>query len=337
MHNSGYHHPARRSAQRPRQPRCIAFVDARFVDWLSGKEDAERGTVRLEGLRPLLENLLEEADVASDLVRIYWYGSQTPGSPVWPAQPGSSGPAAESAEHRTGSDGDWLQGQVFRWVAPESTDTGVSMVLSMSRDLMALTQNGACEHVLVVSDDDRLLPVIDHVQSCGVQVCVLADESAQDLSSLARTDPAWASVLRQADTRMILPAADLERSLWGDGALGVNGKRNGSGRDDAGFRQARHRQGGGGQPDDAALRSHLGPMVASWWTGMEPDAQSELARQLPEQRGLPQETDRSLLLHLSQQLGRPLTLHEKKAMREITRDVVTGSESALSGPADIPE
>ena len=84
------------------------------------------------------------------------------------------------------------------------------------------------------------------------------------------------------------------------------------------------------------MRNHLGPMVASWWTHMESEAQAELARQLPEQRGLPQETDRSLLLHLSQQLGRPLTLHEKKAMREMARDVVNSSQMEISGPADIP-
>lgn len=308
MHNSSYHHSSGRSATYERAPRCIAFVDARFIDWLGGKEDAERHTARLDGLRPLLENLLEDAHLAHDLLRIYWYSS----------------------------DPEPVTGLLLRSVAPETADSGVSMVLSMSRDMMTLASQGACNQVVVVSDDDRLLPVIDHMQSCGVRVCILADESAQDLSSLTKSDSAWASVLRQADVRLVVSSAELERCLWGDGAGEGSHRRSATGREDLGLRQGRHRQSASGPVDEDALRSHLGPMVASWWTNMESDAQSELARQLPEQRGLPQETDRSLLLHLSQQLGRPLTLHEKKAMREMARNVVNSSQMEISGPADIP-
>ena len=308
MHNSSYHHTSRRSAPHEHASRCIAFVDARFIDWLGDKEDAERHTARLDGLRPMLENLLEDANLAHDLLRIYWYSS----------------------------DSEPVNGLLFRSVAPETADTGVSMVLSMSRDMMALASQGACDQVLVVSDDDRLLPVIDHMQSCGVRVCILADESAQDLSTLTKSDPAWASVLRQADVRLMVSSAELERCLWGEGAAEGSQRRSAAGREDQGLRQGRHRQSSSGPVDETAMRSHLGPMVASWWTHMESEAQAELARQLPEQRGLPQETDRSLLLHLSQQLGRPLTLHEKKAMREMARDVVNSSQMEISGPADIP-
>jgi hypothetical protein len=281
------------------------LVDARFIDWLGGKDDADRAAPRLESLRPLLEQLMDDADLGADLVRIYWYGSEAP-------EP--------------------LPGLVFRWVAPETSDTGVSMVLSLSRDLMALAHQGACEQVLVASDDDRLLPVMDHVQTCGLRVGVLAEESAQDLAALARTDPAWASIMRQADARWIVSSAELERHLWGDGASPTSMRRPSPNRDDTGMRNTRHRQSAQGPVDDGALRAHLGPMVAAWWTATEIGAQAELARQLPEQRGLPQEADRSLLLHLSQQLGRPLTLQEKKAMREIARDVVAGSDE----PAQVP-
>lgn len=308
MHNSTYHPSSRRLASRENAPRCIAFVDARFIDWLGGKEESERHTARLDGLRALLENLLEDAHLAHELLRIYWYSS----------------------------DCEPVNGLLLRSVAAETADAGVSMVLSMSRDMMALTSQGACDQVLVVSDDDRLLPVIDHMQSCGMRVCILADESAQDLSTLTKSDPAWASVLRQADVRLMVSSAELERCLWGEGSAEESHRRSAASREEQGLRQGRHRQSSSSPVDEAAMRNHLGPMVASWWTSMESEAQAELARQLPEQRGLPQETDRSLLLHLSQQLGRPLTLHEKKAMREMARDVVNSSQVEISGPADIP-
>lgn len=309
MNHTAFHTSTRRTGSRHRQPRCIALVDARFIDWLGGKDDADRTAPRLENLRPLLEQLMDDAELGADLVRVYWYGSEAP-------EP--------------------LPGLVFRCVAPETSDAGVSMVLSMSRDLMALAHQGACEQVLVASDDDRLLPVMDHVQTCGLQVGVLAEESAHDLAALTRTDPAWASVVRQADARWIVSSAELERHLWGEGASAPSMRRPSPHRDDTGLRNTRHRQNAQGPVDDGALRAHLGPMVAAWWSATEIDAQAELARQLPEQRGLPQEADRSLLLHLSQQLGRPLTLQEKKAMREIARDVVAGSEMSAQMPDGLP-
>ena len=318
MNHNTFQSSTRRTGSRHRQPRCIALVDARFIDWLGGKDDADHSAPRLENLGPLLEQLMDDADHGADLVRIYWYGSEAP-------EP--------------------LPGLVFRWVAPETSDTGVSMVLSLSRDLMALAHQSACEQVLLASDDDRLLPVIDHVQTCGLRVGVLAEESAQDLAALARTDPAWASIMRQADARWIISSAELERHLWGESASPASMRRPSPNRDEAGMRNTRHRQNSQGPIDESALRAHLGPMVAAWWSATEIGAQTELARQLPEQRGLPQEADRSLLLHLSQQLGRPLTLQEKKSMREIARDVVSGSEmpshsldiSPISGAADTRE
>ena len=320
MNNPSFHTSSRRPAHRVRGTRCVALVDARFIDWLSGKEDTEHPAPRREGLRPLLENALEAADLGAEVGRIYWYTSEVDVG-------GSASAASTSGGLQGHFDSDPLQGQVVRWVAPESVDTGVSLVLAMARDLYALAAHGACEQVLVASDDDRLLPVIDYVQSCGLRVCLLADESLHDVSALARTDPAWASVLSQADARVLVSGADLERCLSGSGLpTSPNHRRTTQAREDLGSRNARYRQGlQSGAADEEGMRSSLGPMVAAWWVGLDDDQQSDLARQLPEQRGLPQEADRSLLLHLSQQLGRPLTLGEKKLMREMARDVVAGS------------
>jgi hypothetical protein len=45
---------------------------------------------------------------------------------------------------------------------------------------------------------------------------------------------------------------------------------------------------------------------------------------LPRHRGLPQEADRQLLLRLSQRLGRPLELAERKVMRDTARRLLEG-------------
>jgi hypothetical protein len=73
------------------------------------------------------------------------------------------------------------------------------------------------------------------------------------------------------------------------------------------------------------MRQALQPMVDSWWQDLPVEDRQELEAELPASRGLPQESDRHLLLRLSQQLGRPLTTAEKKLMRELARDTALGT------------
>lgn len=339
-----------RFSARPRTHRTVALVDARFIDWL-GAPEGEAPAPRRERLAGLLEAVLLQAGLPPDLARIYWYDSDAAAAPV--------------------------NGQVLRPVAPDGVDGGASLALSMARDLLTLAGNAACDHVLVATDDDRLLVAVDAAQQQGLRVHLLADESAGDLGALAATDAAWATLLRQADTRVVVAGTEVERALWGDGEVvladrapvarqprwanaaagqaergGLRHPREGRGgyderegmpRQDARYdRDARGPREGrrpGPSPEELqAMRSALGPMLSDWWEGLPVEDREEFLEQLPAQRGLPQEVDRHLLLRLSQQLGRPLAPLEKKLMRDIAREVAgVDSTPEPAGVAPIPE
>lgn len=292
--------PQRRHGPRPRRgERCIALVDARFVEWLAGQDGPPS---RRDRLTALLDAALAAADLPGDLTRVHWYTAQ-PDAPALP-------------------------GQVLRWVAPESADAGASLALAMARDLAALAEHGACDQVLLATDDDRLLTAVDAAQLRGLRVHLLADESALDLPALARTDGAWAALLKQADARVVVTSAEIERALWGDGEVSVAehgpraGARNHAQGAGAGPRPQRQRGGERPPVDAGPIRDALAPMVSTWWTELPPQEQLALHAQLPPQRGLPQEADRALLVRLSQQLGRPLSLDEKRVMRDLARHAV---------------
>ena len=154
---------------------------------------------------------------------------------------------------------------------------------------MQLAEHRACAHVLLAADDDRLLGAVDAAQLRGLQVHMLVDDSAADLSALAKSDAAWAGLLRQADRRIRLHGAS---------------------------KPAR----------EVELMSPQGIQVEvlDWWDSVPDADREELTEQLPRHRGLPQEADRQLLLRLSQRLGRPLELAERKIMRDTARCLLEG-------------
>jgi hypothetical protein len=253
----------------------IALIDARFLHWLLGQgspqEDDEAtlppepsATTRIH-LAQRLEAALHQAGVHAQLARVYWYTSH---------------PEPATAA-----------GQVVRQVPAEAEDGGAGLVLALARDAQRLAQGGACAHLLLASDDDRLLPTVDHLQQQGVQVHLLADRSAADLLALARTDPSWASLLKLADSRPMLDASE---------------------------KAPRQR----GQMNQAAQSDAIQALVQRWLDSLPP-AQRDLFRaSLPRERGLPQEADRELLVEISQHLGRPLQVPERKLMRELAREAL---------------
>ena len=297
--------PSPRRPARPRRERSVALVDARYLAWLADA-DEPRGA-RLDRLRACLEAALDAQGFPPEISRIYWYANDRPERP--------------------------LPGLVHRWVAPESADAGASLTLAMARDLMGLAEHAGIDRLVVITDDDRLLPVVDAVQMQGATVCMVADESAQDLEDLAKSDAAWSALLRQADERCVIRAQDLARAVWGDGAVMIERAGPATGRDwaprpaGADTRAARPR-GNGLSPDELAeMRAALQPMVSTWWEDLPVEDRQELEAELPTSRGLPQDADRHLLLRLSQQLGRPLTPGEKKLMRELARDTALGNSN----------
>ena len=298
--------PSPRRPARTRRERSVALVDARYLAWLADADDP-RGA-RLDRLRACLEAALDAQGLPPEISRVYWYASDRPERP--------------------------LPGLVHRWVAPETADAGASLTLAMARDLMGLAENAGVDRLVVITDDDRLLPVVDAVQLQGATVCMVADESAQDLEDLAKSDAAWSALLRQADERCVIRAQDLSRAVWGDGTVMIEragppagrphghdwAPRNGG----AEARAARPRASGPSPEELAQMRAALQPMVSTWWDDLPVEDRQELEAELPTSRGLPQDADRHLLLRLSQQLGRPLTTGEKKLMRELARDTALG-------------
>jgi|GEM_PF-152605 hypothetical protein len=315
--------PGIRRPVRARRERCAALVDARYLAWLADQDDPT--AARLERLRVCLEAALDAQGSPADISRVYWYASQRP-------------------QHM-------LPGIVHRWVAPETADAGASLTLAMARDLTALADHPGYDRLVLVADDDRLLPVVDAVQLQGVNVCLLGDESARDLEELAESDGAWSALLRQADERCIVRGEDLARALWGDGTVTFERSgpsqardrqdgREGHGRDWAprqvgmDHRAARPRALGPSPEEVEEMRESLQPMVSSWWGDLPVEDRQELAADLPGSRGLPQDADRHLLLRLSQKLGRPLTTAEKKLMRELARDTALGHDAATGSEPD---
>jgi hypothetical protein len=323
----------------------MALVDARFVEWLCDRDEEDATPAQLARWPGAAEHLLGSTVGPTELVRTYWYTRQ----PV--------------------NDGDGAV--TLRPVIPENQDAGANLVLSMARDLAALAQHGACDQVLVVCDDDRLLPAIDAAQLQGLQVVMLAEAASADMAAFVRQDASLAAMLRQADARLAVDGGWLDAVLYGpendprldeEGRNGIvdfrgrsggprghfapTGEDRGPARRNDVDRGPRHSGGENGpderrargrhQPPDpqlrAAMRDRLAPMLQTWWDDLPHEDRQELQERLPAQRGLPQEVDRLLLLKLSQSLGRPLDPGEKVSMREVVRDMVMGPEDGSGAP-----
>ena len=78
----------------------------------------------------LLSNALAHNGLELNLRRIYWYSDAL--------------------------DDQAIGGQVSRAVLPHSQDGGLSMLRTLGADLKRLAERGACDHLLVGSDDERL-------------------------------------------------------------------------------------------------------------------------------------------------------------------------------------
>ena len=300
---------------------CVALIDARFLSWLCRQdgpenEGADISAAGLNAMTGLMRAALRDCGVRARVVRTYWYGPRGDLPP--------------------------LDGRVLRFVRDDAADGGASMMLAMARDLADLSQRRACRHVLLVSDDDRLLVAVDAAQMAGMQVHLLADESAENLAALAGTDAAWAAMLRQADRRVVVPAAVLEEAWRGEGegaAEGVRQRSFGASRNGEMPRGERRRHPGFDEPhghaeEESAPREALEAMVRGWWGELDDDERADLLAALPP-RGLPQEADRQLLLRLSRQLGRPLSRPEKMTMRDLARSVVEPG-AGTEGGGEVP-
>lgn len=263
-----------------RTGRCVALVDARFLTWLTQGTDDRTGSHPLapvEGLLAMLAVSMRQAGLEVDVVRAYWYTDQVQAQPV--------------------------DDLVQRSVLDPDADGGMSLMRAMGGDLVQLATNHAADHVLVVSDDERLLPAVDQAQLHGLGVHLLMDDAGNDFDKLLRDDPSWARLLAQADRRVLVLASP----------AGVAGH---PARDSRGFEV----------PDTTDIQANISKELQAWWDE-EPEPQRiDLQDELRFSRSIPQEVDRQLLLRLSRNLGHPLSWPEKKVMRESVRRIVLGDE-----------
>jgi hypothetical protein len=252
--------------------------------WLQGQTDTAQDHVRPQ-LHQLLSNAMAHNGLELNLRRIYWY-SDTP-------------------------DDQAIGGQVSRAVLPHSQDGGLSMLRTLGADLKRLAERGACDHLLVGSDDERLISLIDEAQLHGISVHLLADEASRNMTQLNREDPGWARLLSQADQRVV---------------LGAQASREGGARHASSMHAVP-------QVDPEQLREQLNTVINTWWADEPEDLREELREELQNTRGIPQEVDRQLLLGVRRVLERALSFQEKKLLREMVRELVLGPQAAVAAPA----
>ena len=166
-------HPRKEHA--PARPgQCIALIDSNYMAWLvrqSPEANAEPENYNRMTLLPTLAHALKQAGLHVELQRVYWY-TDTP-------------------------DNQFPQDQIVRHLDVTSGEPSDVVLQALSSDISRLAERHACEHLLIASDDDRLTNVIDEAQLHGLNVYLLADESARNMPQLARTDPGWARLLAQ--------------------------------------------------------------------------------------------------------------------------------------------
>lgn len=272
-----------------RSGRAVALVDARFLSWLfeSSGDSAAMPVSTGTHLMRQLDAAARQAGLELDFLRAYWYTDQAPAAPV----------------------DDVLQ----RHVLDTDADGGYSLVRAISADLEQLAQHRAVEHVVLLSDDERLLAAVDAAQLCGLGVHMVVDEAGADHERLLRDDPVWARLLAQADRRIVLSLA-VKEGLAAVAAQSSSYRENSS-------------------ADQSAMQAQIMADLQTWWAE-EPETQRiDLQDELQFSRNIPQEVDRQLLLRLSRVLGHPLTWPEKKIMREGVRRIVLGDEYTPYKPA----
>ena len=271
-------HPVRRDVS---LASCVALIDQRYLSWLLGQTPESEPLNRF-ALQGVLSGLLEHTGVPAEVQRIYWYADVR--DDVVP------------------------QGLIHRQVAPRDADGGASIRAGLAADLKALAERKAFRHVVLATDDQSLVSVIDEAQLHGVSVHILADEAARNLEQLRKDDPDWADLLSQADSRLMLnehAVRDLTQQR---------------------FVRNAHRQ--APAEDIEAIRPILTDVVQAWWNDEPEDLREDLREELQVSRGIPQEVDRHLLLRVRKALDRTLSFQEKKLLRDMVRGTVLGEAAA---------
>lgn len=277
-----------RSIPHQHHSRAVALLDARYLRWLAKLDEPNAkasGPLQREPLNELLQHALFRAHGPLSLLRLYWY--------------------CDVDDRQVCND------QALRLLPAADTD-GSALVRQLSADLQALVASGRVDVVLIGSDDDRLLPVMEAAKQAGVSVDLLADERALAMPRLMQQDPNWARLLREADRRVVLRSAELAQTLHSTP-------------------QAEHVHGDAGGVSEE-FEVAVQAVVQAWWDEQSDNDRDGLREELPAQRGLPPEVDRDLLLRGKNATGRALNFHEKRVLRSQARDIALASD--VDAPAN---
>lgn len=305
----------------------MALVDERFLGWLAAQHSTQAPLVlQRTALAPVMANLLRTAGFEWPLQRTYLFSDTAPTQ--------------------------LLDDMVLRTVPQHSADGGLGLVRAMGLELTQLAQRGACGVVLLVSDDERLIPYIDEAQWRGLKVVLVSDENSLDVPKLMGEDPSWARLLLQADRRVaITDAAWTALTVPGAAVPLVQSVPFYTPRERA-YEASHHHQ----HHDEPTLaldsplprytptsntvtddipgdewRAQVQRAIHDWWADETPHARLDLYEEMQRSQGVPPETDRHLLLRVRRELLRTLTFQEKKTMREMIRAVVLAQPPSLDG------
>ena len=264
---------------------AVALIDQKYLHWLLGLTP-ESDPVHRYALAPVLSGVLEQVGLSAEVQRVYWY---------------------------TDTRDDALpQGLIQRLVSARDTDGGASARAALTADLKALSERKAYRHIVLATDDQSLVSLINEAQLFGVSVHILADEASRNLEQLRKDDPEWADLLCQADSRLLLnehAIRDLSQPRFGKGVRQVPSE------------------------DIESIRPILAEVVQAWWSEEPEDLREDLREELQVSRGIPQEIDRQMLLQVRKALDRTLSFQEKKLLRDMVRATVLGVNTEVSSAA----
>jgi len=275
----------------------VALVDERYLKWLAGQHASAPLQLQRHNLQPVLVDLLRQSAPEAQLLRAYVFSDQQ---------------VLELCDD-----------VVVRGVPPHAIDGGLGLVRSLGLELNQLAQHGGAGLVLILSDDERLIPYIDEAQWRGLKVALVSDEGSLDMPKLMTEDPSWARLLLQADRRLALgptawealtvPGAVLQSSRPAVSQLPAQQSERDADAGESYFSNA--------LPSDDWLEQ-VKQVIQSWWSEETVDARLDLQEEMHNSQGVPPETDRHLLLRVRRELARTLSFQEKKAMRELIRATV---------------
>ncbi len=275
----------------------VALVDERYLKWLAGQHASAPLQLQRHNLQPVLVDLLRQSAPDAQLLRAYVFSDQQ----VL----------------------DLCDDVVVRSVPQHAIDGGLGLVRSLGLELNQLAQHGGAGLVLILSDDERLIPYIDEAQWRGLKVALVSDEGSLDMPKLMTEDPSWARLLLQADRRLALgstawealtvPGAVLQSSRAAASLLPAQQSERDADAGESYFSNA--------LPSDDWLEQ-VRQVIQSWWSEETADARLDLQEEMQNSQGVPPETDRHLLLRVRRELARTLSFQEKKAMRELIRATV---------------